>query len=42
MQQLSVYKGSKFIIVTVFFMGMDQAKSRAVAEKLAKAAVPRM
>jgi hypothetical protein len=42
MQQLSVYKGSKFIIVTVFFMGMDQAKSRTVAEKLAKAAVPRM
>lgn len=42
MQQLSVYKGSKFFILTALVMGAPEAKVRGMLQVLAKKALPRL
>ncbi len=42
MQQLSVYKGSKFFILTALVMGAPEAKVRGMLQVLARKALPRI
>ncbi len=42
MQQLSAYKGSKYVIVTALIMGAPEAKVRGIIQSLARKALARL
>jgi hypothetical protein len=42
MQQVGAYKGAKHVIVTVLIFGSPEAKSKAIAERVARKAVSKL